>query len=329
MKSLKNFFQHHVIALLVLSLSFSFIQSAPAKDVKFPSFDKSLSRHGRSQIAYDKYYAGETTDPLLLQLRKNSSDFRNIYKKNILLYVKDKKAPVRIPKVVHQIWLGGNVPEKFQEWMSTWMNINGWKYRLWTDKDVKKFNLHNQALFDKAKDYGEKADIFRYEILYRFGGVYADVDFECVNSKLLEQFNKSFDFYVGFEPIEHKQMKISHLIGNAIIGSVPGHPILEKVILNMADHYKENSDLWAVVATGPVYLTETILEYNKDPDPKYIDIFLPPTFFFPFKFADGKKENREQSFKNLIKPETAAVHYFSGSWLDKNKPPKKVRTKEN
>jgi mannosyltransferase OCH1-like enzyme len=37
-----------------------------------------------------------------------------------------------------------------------------------------------QAAFDRASNFGEKSDIWRYEILFRLGGVYVDTDFECV-----------------------------------------------------------------------------------------------------------------------------------------------------
>lgn len=37
-----------------------------------------------------------------------------------------------------------------------------------------------QKAFDAAKNYGEKSDILRYEILFVYGGVYADVDVECL-----------------------------------------------------------------------------------------------------------------------------------------------------
>ena len=43
------------------------------------------------------------------------------------------------------------------------------------------FGPEIQAAFAlEQKILGEKSDIFRYEILYRFGGVYVDTDFECI-----------------------------------------------------------------------------------------------------------------------------------------------------
>jgi hypothetical protein len=78
----------------------------------------------------------------------------------------------------------------------------------------------------------------------------------------------------------------------------------------------KHSKKWAVVATGPVYFTEKILQYLKAPEPNYIDIFLPPTFFFPLTHTEVRI-NLEDNLTMLTRPETAAIHYWSGSWLKK------------
>src|ERR1700733_22270 len=44
----------------------------------------------------------------------------------------DSKA--RIPKTIHQIWLGGPLPEKYLNLQRSWQRQNpDWEYRLWTD----------------------------------------------------------------------------------------------------------------------------------------------------------------------------------------------------
>lgn len=42
-----------------------------------------------------------------------------------------------------------------------------WEHRLWTEAEVAKTfpeGLRNQAAFDAAPNFGEKADILRYEV---------------------------------------------------------------------------------------------------------------------------------------------------------------------
>ena len=89
-----------------------------------------------------------------------------------------------IPNTVHQIWLGPRpIPRQCALWMAALREMcqqNAWRYRLWRDADVNSMvpPLANRAAFDAASNYGEKADILRYEILLRVGGLYVDVDFE-------------------------------------------------------------------------------------------------------------------------------------------------------
>ena len=40
--------------------------------------------------------------------------------------------------------------------------------------------LRNQDLFDAAEHPAQRADLARFEILLRFGGVYVDTDFEAL-----------------------------------------------------------------------------------------------------------------------------------------------------
>ena len=102
----------------------------------------------------------------------------------------------RIPKIIHQVWLGSPFPEKYSYFQSTWQTFHpDWEYILWTEKEIEEFGLVNQAAYDESTNYGQKSDIARYEILYRMGGLYVDTDFECF--KNFDILHHCFDFYTG------------------------------------------------------------------------------------------------------------------------------------
>ena len=83
-----------------------------------------------------------------------------------------------IPKIIHQIWLGDQSQRPINL-MKTWEDMNpGWVYKLWTDDNLPKLICQEQ--FDKMKGLHGKADILRYELLYKYGGFYIDADSECV-----------------------------------------------------------------------------------------------------------------------------------------------------
>ena len=93
-----------------------------------------------------------------------------------------------LPKIIHQIWLG-DIEPPYSFMKSVKDNHPDYDYRLWTDDNLP-HPLFNQDLFDKARYYPEKADILRYELLYRFGGLYIDADIICLkplNDLLLDK----------------------------------------------------------------------------------------------------------------------------------------------
>ena len=106
----------------------------------------------------------------------------------------------KIPKIIHQIWIGPKkLPNKYKNWMKSWLRFNPeYKYILWQDKDIEKLQMINQKEYKKAKNPGIKSDIARYEILYLYGGIYIDTDFECLgqipNSLLKYDFVSSIIF---------------------------------------------------------------------------------------------------------------------------------------
>ncbi len=82
-----------------------------------------------------------------------------------------------IPKIIHQIWIGPEIPKKFNSMMASWKRLNpNWEYKLWTNADIASFPMANREQFERAENLGMKSDIWRYEILKLYGGVYVDVD---------------------------------------------------------------------------------------------------------------------------------------------------------
>ncbi len=117
-----------------------------------------------------------------------------------------------IPHIIHHVWLGSELPSKFDDLRQGWMNVlPNWDFRLWGDADVDDIlQDENRPAYNVAKDYGGKSDILRYEILTRFGGVYVDVDFICVASIL--DICESLDFFAGISSTRAMELN------NGIIG---------------------------------------------------------------------------------------------------------------
>lgn len=248
--------------------------------------------------------------------------FKDLYEENIKqLQNTPLEEEYRIPRIIHQIWIGGEVPEEFRPWMETWASLEGWEYKLWTDEDVKKLSLENRDLYEMATNLGEKADILRLEILSSYGGLYVDVDFECVNPAIFEELHKSFHFYIGFEPLEHGKVARFNMfkVCNALIASCPRHPLLKDLLLNMKANYFAYLPFRGVIEkTGPSYITRILCEYAEVSPGKYKNMYLPSTFFYPL--TENELLSLSLYPKELPLPqEVAGIHYWSGSWLKTEK----------
>ena len=90
----------------------------------------------------------------------------------------EKYTNTNIPKLLHLIWIGDREPPStIKSWTENFAKANpDWTVKVWNNEDVKKLNLINKISYDKISSMCGKADIARYEILYRFGGIYIDAD---------------------------------------------------------------------------------------------------------------------------------------------------------
>lgn len=189
-----------------------------------------------------------------------------------------------IPHVFHQIWVGSDpFPKEYERYQRTWRKHNrGWEIRLWTEDDLPP-DLRRREAYDRLRQPAERSDILRLELLHRFGGVYLDTDFEC--RRPLEPLLAGVDFFVA-------NLKPGR-VNNAIIGSVPGHPLLERAIAEVRP--RESWGLVDKAGTGPVFLNRLIADF---PD---VTVFDWPLFY---------PQTPEQE------KEAVAIHRHARSWQD-------------
>lgn len=214
---------------------------------------------------------------------------------------------LRIPKKIHQIWLGGLLPEKYKTFQKSWIKHHpGWEYKLWGEKEIAALHLTNQTAYDQSKNYAQKADIARYEILFREGGLYIDTDFECLQP--FDVLHYCCDFYVGIDKHDTQ-----FLIQNCIIGSKPGHPILAMAIktLDINKQYKPSYYDNIQFTTGPYHLSACYKTYISHRLGRAVA--FPPSFFFPWPTEASQKS--PEALRAAIKPESMGIHYWDASWI--------------
>ena len=115
--------------------------------------------------------------------------FENI--KNNDFYTNKKK----IPKIIHQIWIDDKPPP--YQYLNTWKNAHpDWTYYLWDNESVARETFTNQVLIDTYPAIVSKVDLIRYELLYKYGGIYIDADIICL--KPLDDHFLQHDFFATY-----------------------------------------------------------------------------------------------------------------------------------
>ncbi|MBA2307625.1 hypothetical protein H0W26_05845 [Candidatus Dependentiae bacterium] len=233
-------------------------------------------------------------------------------------YLPQKAAEGRnlIPKIVHQIWVGPHQPPAIfkESQKSIQKYLPDWEYKLWTDADIPTLDLYNKKFYDLSTNYGEKADILRYELLYKYGGVYLDVD--IILLKPLDSL-LPYDLWTTIMPLD-----LHGHLGNCVIGSIAGHPLLEHCIYTIKDDWYRFDHMpvnMAVVRkAGPLHFQKSFMQFVRT-NPAHIVAF-PSSYFCPSAFKTRRaalaysSENTTQQIQSSISPETFAIHCWAGSW---------------
>jgi mannosyltransferase OCH1-like enzyme len=213
-----------------------------------------------------------------------------------------------IPKIIHQTWMTDTVPNKWIPFVEQLKTLNpDWEYKLWTDQDndafVKKEFPDFYNIFTGFSRNIMRADVIRYLIMIKLGGIYLDLDYEVL---------KPFDFQDHNIVLPLNRSKKSgdpeNELGNCIFASVPEHKFWHDVINDLTDNTPDVTDYSQIVeSTGPKLLTR-IYRSNK-----YNDIYTPERLVYHPPTPTTNKEI-EKIKNNGI---SLGIHHPWGSWKER------------
>ncbi len=222
---------------------------------------------------------------------------------------------MRIPRIFHQIWVGPDpFPDDFARYQRTWLDRHpGWELRFWTEETFPApEDLRRPEAAERLRAPWERGDIFRLEILWRMGGVHVDTDFECLRS--IEPLIEDAELFVGYRKPGR--------VNGALMGSVAGHPILERGLATIRPRTSYGMRMGAGEAnvkdeTGPQFLDDLLLGR---PEVTFVEAEL----LYPrtqaqretafavhhraraWKDADGLRASLQKAEKRLLKAEEEA-----------------------
>jgi hypothetical protein len=190
-----------------------------------------------------------------------------------------------IPRIIHQTFRSKDVPRDIALNIAHIRNINpGYTYRLYDDADIEAFItshyggevLHQYKRI--APEYGAaRADVFRYLLMYKVGGLYLDIK-STVTARLDDALVPGDRFLISqwsqTGPGERFEgwgtnNECAHVPGGEFqqwfIWCAPGHPFLHAVIMavlrNIEDYrpWRHGVGMWGTLRTfGPRVYTRTI-----------------------------------------------------------------------
>lgn len=237
-------------------------------------------------------------------INKSNTLYISFYDKNIDYHLKqlekNNKSENIIPKIIHKI-----APEDKSNWRPIWTKSHkSWikyykepeyKIIMWNDDDINNFIKEKYPwfypIYNQYPYKIQKIDVVRLFILYTYGGIYADMDYECF--KNFYDLLPSNQISIVENSYSHKRIK-SLLLENSLMASPKNNTFWLKAIklaansaYNKAYRLKE---LYILNSTGPMLLCKL---YDKN-----INIL-------PKKYYNNRLKNKKDMIGN---------HHYTGIW---------------
>uniref|UniRef100_A0A6C0LTU8 Glycosyltransferase n=1 Tax=viral metagenome TaxID=1070528 RepID=A0A6C0LTU8_9ZZZZ len=195
-------------------------------------------------------------------------------------------------KIIHQIWFG-IIPNKhkarkdfegLKKYRDSWLRNNPtWGYKCWDNKDcrnlMKTYFPEHLEMYDGYEYHIQRCDCIRYFILFRYGGLYADMDYCCMKpwDDVISKYKSKL--YIVETP--NKVSSGVH-ISNSLMYSIKNHPFWKSVFIEMEKNRSMpiyyGKHMTVMYTTGPCIINRMFHRYRN----QYKLSFYPYKLFHPF-----------------------------------------------
>lgn len=197
--------------------------------------------------------------------------------------IDEYRAPAtpQIPRILHFVWVGDETrrPDAF---INSWRDLHPeWEVRIWGNDDLAREHWRLRRHIDVMwkRELPGVADMMRYEILLKHGGIALDADGVALRPIP--------EWVLNSEAIAASENEIDApgMLAMGFLGTVPGNPFFEALVAGLEqDDYALHKRIWGIPIrldaawkrVGPRYLTKVFREQ------RYTGLtVLPSHFFFP------------------------------------------------
>ena len=171
-----------------------------------------------------------------------------------------------IPKIIHQTWKTTDIPDQWKDAVNSCKTIHkDFKHILWThetmDIFVKKYYFYFYKVYKSYKYDIQRCDAFRYLVLYKYGGIYLDMDMIC---------NKNLNKFINYDLVLSRSSNVETSFTNSFFMVIPNHPFFKYCIDNLSKNVNKyqyfGKHLHVMYSTGPLFLTTMINNYGNIKD---------------------------------------------------------------
>lgn len=216
----------------------------------------------------------------IYKMLANENHIDSLYGKKIVhplnfKFENQKNTSNQIPRLLHLIWVGDTgIPDFLISNIKKWSELMPtWQIRLWTNQDINsnEFQESTLKLINLSTKGAQKADIMRYYIIEKYGGVYMDADMtpnrslESLISNLTTQTILCHDIELTWQYIS---------IG--FFAAVAHHKLFQRACEICHNVELNTQDIH--MTTGPRLLGEALTTVNLDNEEKII--VLPYYYFY-------------------------------------------------
>ena len=220
-----------------------------------------------------------------------------------------------IPKIIHYCWFGHNpLPESATKCIESWKKfLPDYEIKEWNEEN---FDVEFTTYIEEAyhiKKYAFVSDFARFWILYKYGGLYFDVDVEII---------KPIDDIIARGPFMGLEMLANGATYRGCRGlpaaglGMAAYPNLEPLNDMMKYYYNRH---FISLKGKPKYKTVVeivadilldrgcVIDHTKVSYCAGFNIY-PEEYFNPKELATGKI---------TITDNTRSIHHFAGTWVDR------------
>jgi inositol phosphorylceramide mannosyltransferase catalytic subunit len=226
-----------------------------------------------------------------------------------------------IPRILHQVWKTDALPLAWKDQVLSWRRHHpDWQFRIWSDEEA--HALVAESFPDLLATYEgftydiQRADAIRYLILLRHGGIYADLDLECLRP--IEPLLAGRSLVAGRAPSFHAcELGRQEMVCNSFLAAAPGHPVLEALLRHLDQRREIVTHDEVLASTGPLFLSAMLDRYGSD------DVVLLGSHVFspftngsaPFRMLARGGSQGDAVRADALTSGSYGIHHYANSWV--------------